>query len=753
MKLKTSLLAFLLTLPLVLVAREDAPTTPVPSAPSVTVPAAAADGGERGAGEAVPLPAAPTEDQVTAAKLVFGLLSDSRYAYRPKPLDDALSEQILERYLEALDGGKQFLLASDVEDFQRYALLLDDAIRGGELEPAYGIFAVYRQRVAERIAHARGLLGEDIFDFTADERFEYDREDAPWPADEAELDALWRKTLRNEWLRLKLAGREADAIRETLDKRYANMLDNVNELEGRDVFQIFMNAYAGAIDPHTAYFTPRTAENFNLSMSLSLEGIGAVLQKQDDVTVIREIMPGGPADKSGLLGPGDRIIGVGQGDDGEVEDVIGWRLDNVVEKIRGPKGSRVRLDVVPAKSGLDSEAVRVVITRDQVRIEDQAAKSEVYDIEGEGELADRRIGVIELPGFYQDFEGRRMQREDYASATRDVARLLREFAGQDVDGVVLDLRDNGGGSLNEAIELTGLFIDSGPVVQVRESGGRISVEGDEDTGVAWDGPLAVLVNRRSASASEIFAGAIQDYGRGLVIGETTFGKGTVQNLVNLDRWPANEAERFGQVKLTVAQFFRVSGSSTQNKGVVPDIRFPASIDAGEYGESTYDNALPWTKISPVPHANYGDFGPLLERLDARHHERVAEDIEFGWWKEDVERTREQLERDWISLNEDERRAERQEHEARREERQRIREELGLAPDPLADLALSDDGLTANERDIAADVAREKAAEERPDPLQREAAAILADALNLLATDATLTSLVLPPTASAAHWTN
>src|SRR5690606_593342 len=493
-------------------------------------------------------------------------------------------------------------------------------------------------------------------DFTADERFVYDREDAPWPADEAELDTLWRKTLRNEWLRLKLAGREADDIRTTLDKRYVNMLDNVNELEGRDVFQIFMNAYAGAIDPHTAYFTPRTAENFNLSMSLSLEGIGAVLQKQDDVTVIREIMPGGPADKSGLLGPGDRIIGVGQGSDGEVEDVIGWRLDNVVEKIRGPKGSLVRLAVVPAKAGLDSEPVRVAITRDEVRIEDQAAKAEVYDIEGGDGMADRRIGVIELPGFYQDFEGRRMRRDDYASATRDVARLLREFDGQGVDGVVLDLRDNGGGSLNEAIELTGLFIDDGPVVQVRESGGRISVEGDEDAGVAWDGPLAVLVNRRSASASEIFAGAIQDYGRGLVIGETTFGK----------------------VQLTVAQSLRVSGRSTQNKGVVPDIRFPASMDAGEYGESTYDNALPWTKISAVPHTTYGDFAPLLERLDERHHERVAQDIEFGWWKEDVERTRELLERDWISLNEDERRAEREEHEARREERQRIREELGLA---------------------------------------------------------------------------
>lgn len=759
MNLKTPLLALLLSLPLALLAQVEAPST-VPADPPVTLPQpAGADGKVRKAtpdGEPsapVPLPAAPTEDQATAAKLVFGLLSDSRYAYRPKPLDDALSEQILERYLEALDGGKQFFLASDIEQFDRYGMLLDDAIRSGEMEPAYAIFATYRERVADRIAHARGLLHEDIFDFTADERFDYDREDAPWPADQAELDALWRKSVRNDWLRLKLAGKEPEGIRETLDKRYVNLLDNINELEGRDVFQTFMNAYAGAIDPHTAYFTPRTAENFNLSMSLSLEGIGAVLQKQDDMTAIREIMAGGPADKSGLLGPGDRVVGVGQGTSGPMEDVIGWRLDNVVEKIRGPKGSQVRLDVIPAKAGLDSEPVRVVITRDQVRLEDQAAKSKIYEIEGEGGVADRRIGVIELPGFYQDFEGRRMRLDDYASATRDVARLLRGFEDEGVDGVVLDLRNNGGGSLNEAIELTGLFIDDGPVVQVRESGGRISVEGDEDEGVAWAGPLAVLVNRGSASASEIFAGAIQDYGRGLVIGETTFGKGTVQNLVNLDRWPANEAERFGQVKLTVAQFFRVSGSSTQNKGVVPDIRFPASVDATEYGESTYDNALPWTKISAVEHTRYGDFAPLLERLDARHHDRVAADIEFSWWKEDVERFRTESEKKWISLNEAERRTEREASEARREERQRIREELGLASDPLAELALSDDGLTANERDIATDTAREKAAEDRPDPLQHEAAAILADALNLLSSDGQLSSLVLPPTASAAHWTH
>src|SRR5690606_23346808 len=361
MKLKTPLLAFLLSLPLALLAQSETPPT-LPADPPVTLPEpveadppSQEDARENQPSAPVALPAAPTEDQATAAKLVFGLLSDSRYAYRPKPLDDAMSEQILERYLEALDRGKQFFLASDIADFDRYSLLLDDAIRSGGMEPAYDIFAIFRERVADRIEHARGLLHEDIFDFTAEERYHYDREDVPWPATEDELDELWRQIVRNDWLRLELAGKDPDSIRETLDKRYVNLLDNTNELDGRDVFQMFMNAYAGAIDPHTAYFTPRTAENFNLSMSLSLEGIGAVLQKQDDMTAIREIMPGGPADKSGLLGPGDRVVGVGQGTSGPMEDVIGWRLDNVVEKIRGPKGSKVRLDVIPASAGQDSE--------------------------------------------------------------------------------------------------------------------------------------------------------------------------------------------------------------------------------------------------------------------------------------------------------------------------------------------------------------------------------------------------------------
>jgi carboxyl-terminal processing protease len=358
--------------------------------------------------------------------------------------------------------------------------------------------------------------------------------------------------------------------------------------------------------------------------------------------------------------------------------------------------------------------------------------------------------VIELPGFYQDFEGRRANNGDYASATRDVAKLLQQFRAQKVDGVVMDLRNNGGGSLDEAVELTGLFIDKGPVVQVRESGGRVSVSGDSNAGVAWDGPLAVLINRGSASASEIFAGAIQDYGRGLIIGEPSFGKGTVQNLVDLDRWPANETARFGQVKLTIAQFFLPGGSSTQNKGVVPDIAFPVTVDASEFGESTYDNALPWTRIAAVNHTRYGNFSPMLGKLDALHDARIATDKEFQWLSQDVAEFRAEQAKKYVSLNETERRTERDKQDAKRQQRQTERKTLGLDVDPLADSS-ADDGLQAGERDIAADVAREKAAEDRPDPLLRESARILADATTLLAQDKQLTVQVLPETGRALHW--
>ncbi len=682
----------------------------------------------------------PSAEQATAAKLVYGILSDSRYAYRPRALDDSLSAEVFKRYLESLDPAKLFFTAADIDKLTTYRVKLDDAIKSGEVAPAFEMFALYQQRVNERVTHARGLLAKDIFRFDGSDRWEYDREDAPWVADTAGLDKLWQQSVRNDWLRLKLAGKQPDEIRKTLDKRYANMAKGVAELNGIDAFQTFLNAYAMSIDPHTDYFDPRAAERFEQSMSLSLEGIGAQLQKQDDVTVIRELVPGGPAMLSGKLKAGDRIVAVGQGANGAMEDIVGWRLDDVVDKIKGAKGTQVRLDIVPAEAVLDSKPNRIVLNRAKIRLEEQAAKGEVLTIPGIDGQPERRIGVIKLPAFYQDFEGKRRNSDDYASATLDSKKLLRGFREQNVDGVVIDLRNNGGGSLTEAVELTGLFIDKGPVVQVRESGGRVQVDSDSDAGVAWDGPLAVLINRGSASASEIFAGAIQDYGRGLIIGETTFGKGTVQNLLDLDRWPMNNGQRFGQVKLTIAQFFLPGGSSTQNKGVVPDIRFPVSVDASEFGESTYDNALPWTRIAAVPHTQYGDFAPLLPQLKSLHDARVANDKEFQWWSEDIAQFREETAKKSISLNEAERRAERDRDAAKRKQRQEARKTMGLDIDPLAED--TDDGLTSSERNVAQDAAREKAAQKRPDPLLRESAAILVDAVHVLGSDKPLSAQVL-----------
>jgi carboxyl-terminal processing protease len=686
----------------------------------------------------------PTTDQALAAQRVYGLLSDSRYHYKPRPLDDALSAEIFDSYLKALDNQKLFFTQADLDGFASYRDQLDDAIRDGKLQPAFDIFNVYLQRVSERTAFARRLLKQD-FDFSTKETYRYDREDASWAKDSAELDAEWRKYVKNDVLRLRLAKKKPEAIASTLDKRYANLESRVRQIDGEDVFQTFLDTYATSIEPHTDYMNPRTTENFNISMRLSLEGIGAVLQRQDEYVVIRSIVPGGPAASTGKLQPGDRITAVGQGRDSNMVDVVGWRVDDVVDLIRGPKDSLVRLDVLPAAAGDDGAHTTVDIVRQKVKLEEQTAKRSIIEVDDE--QGKRRVGVITLPTFYLDFEARRRNEADYTSATRDVARLLGELKQEKVDGVVIDLRNNGGGSLTEAIELTGLFIDTGPVVQVREAAGRVSVEADTDTGVAWSGALAVLVNRASASASEIFAAAIQDYGRGLIIGETTFGKGTVQNLIDLDRWPPSEKPRFGQVKLTVAQFFRIDGGTTQLKGVVPDIAFPVSLDASEYGESTYPNALKWTHIAPAPHTLLGNFAPMLPQLAKLHSERVANDREFGWWAKDVADYHEQRARKEVSLNDVERRAERDKLEAQRKQRDAERKAAGLdAPE----LASSDDGLQADERDVARQVAEEKAREERPDALVKESAAILVDAIDLLGHDEKLAASV-HPTVARGRW--
>ncbi len=688
---------------------------------------------------------APTSTQTDVSTLVTQLLSNSRYHYHPLPLDDALSERIYDRYLEALDRDRMFLLAGDVAGFQALRTKFDDALRERQIQPAFDMFNIYVQRVADRTRFARAFLKTDI-DFSTEETWDFDRKDAPYAADADELDALWRKRVKNDVLRLKLAGREMDAIRETLDKRYANHESRARAIRGEDVFQTFMNAYTGAIEPHTSYMNPRTTENFNMSMRLSLEGIGAVLQVNDEeVTVIRSIVPGGPAGLSGQVKPGDRIYAVGQGAEGPMVDVVGWRIDDVVELIRGPRDTQVRIDVLPADAGPDGEHRTVLLTREKVKLEEQAAKKSVIEV-GEGETA-HRIGVIDLPTFYQDFDGRRRDEPDYRSATRDVARLLEELKQEKVDGIVIDLRNNGGGSLTEAVELTGLFIDRGPVVQVRDARGRVDVQRDTTGGTAWDGPLAVMVNRASASASEIFAGAIQDYGRGLVIGEPTFGKGTVQNLVDLDMFVRGEQAGFGQLKITVAQFFRIEGGSTQHRGITPDIAFPVTLDAEDYGESSYKNALPWTRVDALDYAVQANFKPLLPLLETRHEARAKADQEFVWWTEDVAEYRRQRADKSVSLNEATRRAERERNEARRKAREEIRKANGLAD---ADDAANDDGLQADERDVVADAAREeKSKDEGPDVLAREAAHILADAIDLLKADQALAARVLPGTANPA----
>ena len=683
---------------------------------------------------------APSDLNADTVALAVQILSNSRYHYQPLELDDALSEKIHDTYLEMIDRDKLFLLASDVARFSEYRHRLDDALRERNLKPAFDLFNIYFQRVSDRTSFAREYLKTD-FSFTADERYDYDRKKASWATTPEELDELWRKRVKNDVLRLKLAGKDMAAIRETLDKRYTNFEKRVRAIDSDDVFQTFMNAYATSIEPHTTYMNPRSTENFNMQMRLSLEGIGAVLQtNSEDITVIRSIVPGGPAAMEGSLKPGDRIYGVGQGREGGFVDVVGWRTDDVVDLIRGPKDTYVRLDVLPADAGADGPHKTVTIARGKVKLEEQAAKKAVVEV-GIGETA-HRIGVIDLPTFYQDFEGRRRDEPDYRSATRDVSRLIAELKAENVDGIVIDLRDNGGGSLAEAVELTGLFIDTGPVVQVKDSRERVQVQADTARGTAWDGPLAVLVNRASASASEIFAAAIQDYGRGLVIGEPTFGKGTVQNLLDLNLFLSGEAPAMGQLKMTVAQFFRIDGGSTQLRGVTPDLAFPVTLDAQDYGESTYDNALPWTRIAPANYKPFNDFKPLLPLLEARHEARAKADQEFIWWSEDVAEYRKRREEKSISLNEAVRRAERDAEEARRVARNEARKAAGL-DDEVVDEDAHDDGLQADERDIAAEAKREQERKEKykPDVLAREAAHVLADAIDMLRADRTLAAKV------------
>ncbi len=686
-------------------------------------------------------PLFPEESQLRTTRFVTKLLT--AYHYKHPPIDDELSRQIFDRFIDGLDPNRSYFLASDMENFEQYRVNLDDALLGADLRAPFTIFNRYQQRVQNRVAYSKALIDQE-FDFTIDEEFVIDRTEEPWPATQDELNEIWRKRIKNDWLNLKLADKEAEDIHKTLYDRYDLLGKRMAQRDSEDVFNAFLNSFATAIEPHTAYLSPRTAENFRIRMSLSLEGIGAVLQRENDYTMIQRIVPGGPADLEGTLHAGDRILGVAQ-DDREMVDVIGWRLDDVVELIRGDKGTVVRLEILAADASIDSAGEIVAIMRNEVRLEEQAAQKSV--IEFTANDANYKVGVIRVPAFYMDFAARQQHDPNYRSTTRDVRKLIAELEEEGVDGLVIDLRENSGGSLTEAMELTGLFIDQGPVVQVRTSDGRIKVERDPNPGVVYTGTMAVLVDRFSASASEIFAGAMQDYGRALIVGEPTFGKGTVQQLIDLDRLPTQSNSPMGQLKVTTAQFFRISGSSTQNKGVVPDIIFPTVIEGEEYGESALDNALPWAQVEPADYEASDRLQALLETATARHAERIAHDEDFLVLAEDLEYYEQNRDRTSISLLESKRQAERDELEARRARRNSLRTASaggggsgqtlasagGAAEDanPTAEATGNAADLVLIDPETGAEVSGTRESELENDFVLDEAARVLGDLIDLL----------------------
>ncbi len=573
---------------------------------------------------AAPKPIAPDPHQALVDEAVAGLLQ--RYHYSKRPLDAALSQEIFKHYLEDLDPNKSYFLQSDVDSFANDKLSFGDDIRDGELQPAFDVYNVFQTRVSERLDYALAMLQHEP-DFTVKEDFVFDRSKGPWAKDKAELDDLWRKRVKNDVLSLLLAGKTWPQASDTLRKRYQSFAYRTRQVSAEDVFSLFMNAYAHSVDPHTDYFSPSQSAEFQIQMSLKLQGIGASLISDGEYTRVDHLLPGGPAARDKRLQPDDRITGVGQGDHGDITDVVGWRLDDVVALIRGNPGTVVRLQVLPAGASPGAPEKLLQLTRDNVKLEAQAAHKKVVDVvRGKQTL---KIGVITVPGFYEDLQARMQGQKDYTSTTHDVRRLLNELKAEHVDGVVMDLRNNGGGSLKEAEDLTGLFVPGGPVVQIRHQDGRIDVEDeDEDSGQAYSGPLAVLVNRYTASASEIFAAAIQDYHRGLVLGSVTYGKGTVQTLQDLDRFIPGDGDS-GQLKLTVDKFYRVTGSSTQNKGVTPDIALPTLVDPTQVGESTNDSALPWDEIGTADYdALHAGLDKALPKLEADHAERIAKDPDW-----------------------------------------------------------------------------------------------------------------------------
>ncbi len=662
----------------------------------------------------------PVQPDKEQAKLSFVIAKQLQYQhYRQMVLDDKLSSKVFDAFLKSLDPNRTFFLASDIKDFEKFRYQIDNDYRRGELGHAFKAFNLYQKRHAERLVYSLNLLENDYdkLDFSKNEKLIIERKKQPWPADKKAQNDLTRKQLKNMIISFKLAGKNDKEIRELLIKRYKNQLNRIRQTNSEDAFRIYVNALAESYDPHTQYFSPRVSENFDIQMSLSLEGIGAMLQSEDGFTKVKRLVPAGPAEKAGQLKAGDRIVSVGQGVSGELVDVIGWRLDDVVQLIRGKKGTVVRLELIPHKSKDEHKTRIIKIVRNTVKLEEQSAQKEIINIENDGKK--QKIGVIKIPTFYIDFKGAQSGDPNYKSTTRDVKKLIKELQKDDIDGLVIDLRNNGGGSLQEVNSLVGLFIKSGPTVQVKGADGRIAQLQDDSDEVLYSGPMAVLVNRLSASASEIFAGAIQDYKRGLIIGNQTFGKGTVQALQQLEQ---------GQIKLTHAKFYRVSGDSTQNLGVIPDILFPAIYDKDEIGESSLPEAMPWDEITNASYHDYPAFDNLIPALKKQHDQRSAGNPDFRYIQETIARIDKKKDKKEVSLNFKKRQ---KEYQVSRQEQLEIenRRRLAKGEKPYKNIQELDD-----EEDILGLNEHDDEEEEKEDTDSRtllmEAANILADFIQL-----------------------
>jgi len=602
----------------------------------------------------------PNSKHREQSKLIYQLLT--KYHYKKLNVNDSLSEKILEKYIKSLDPSREYFYQSDITYFNQYQSQMDDYVISGYLEPAYEIFTVYHERVKNRIDFVFSLL-ENEPNFSVEEEFTFDRKDSQWFKNDIEMDNYWRKKIKNSVLNLKILGKEWVSNKETLDKRYKRFQKTISQFNSEDVFEIFINSYTELYDPHTNYFSPVNADKFEINMSKTFEGIGARLQQDIEYTTIYQVMPGGPAYRSKELEKGDKVIGVGQGDDGDFEDIIGWRLDDVVTKIKGKKGSVVRLLVLKKESQIDDYPDTVRLVRDRVDVVDEDATFEVIPFMDENRTYN--IGMIKIPSFYINFEEAQRGVKDYKSVTRDVRRCIDSLKNLSVDGIIIDLRNNGGGSLQEAIDLTGLFIETGPVVQIKSSSGRIEIEKDFDKRIHYDGPLLVLNNSFTASSSEIFSGALKDYNRGLIVGESTFGKGTVQNLLDLERFFPKTDLKLGQLKITLAKYYRVNGGSTQKIGVEPHIEFPNIYDRDIYTENSRINALEWDKIREITYVDINYINkPLIDHLNSKFIKNVENDSSFINYMSFVNETKKSRENKTISLNYDTRLKEKKENDSK-----------------------------------------------------------------------------------------